>query len=238
MTKFKLVLVAMFAVAALMAQDVVYLYYNNGRVDEVAVSDFGSLSCTIPESTITGEAEITGGTKVRWVQLWENGPKWAKYDVGATKVGEFGGYYCLGGVIDQDPNAEYYDGDEDIQGGIHDTAKNLWGDNWQMPTKADYEALFANCDIVWKTKRSSEYGVAGLFFIGRGDYKYNSIFFPTAGIYYSEGGFYRVGSYGYYWSSTPDGSNYAYSLYFYIDYQNVYSISRNRGCSVRAVLKE
>lgn len=242
MKKFQLVLVAMFAATALMAQDYVYLYYNNGKVDEVAISDFDSLSFTKPESKTTGEAERKDGegtVKVKWVQLWENGPKWAEYNVGAksaTGTDSYGGYYCWGMTIDKDDSEEYYEGEEDIQGGSHDTAKNLWGSNWQMPTKEDFDNLLANCDVVWKTKTTSEYGVAGLLFTGKGDYSGNSVFFPAAGYYY-DGRVRNAGSYGYYWSSTPNGNNNAYRLYISSGNQSVLNYSREYGHSVRAVLK-
>lgn len=46
------------------------------------------------------------------------------------------------------------------------------------------------------------------------------------------------GSSGNYWSSTPDGSRYAYYLYFGSGYQYVDINGRSLGCSVRAVLAE
>lgn len=239
MKKFQLVLVAMFAATALMAQDYVYLYYNNGKVDEVAISDFDSLSFTKPESKTTGEAERKDGegtVKVKWVQLWENGPKWAEYNVGAKSVGEYGGYYCWGKTIDKDPNGDYYDGEENIQGGSHDTAKNLWGDNWQMATKEDFDALLANCDVQW-TDNYNNTGKAGGVYTGKGDYSGNSVFFPAAGYCY-DGEVIYAGSDGNYWSSTPDGSSFAYYLYFNSGYQGVDLSYRNRGRSVRAVLNE
>lgn len=240
MKKFQLVLVAMFAATALMAQDYVYLYYNNGKVDEVAISDFDSLSFTKPESKTTGEAERKDGegtVKVKWVQLWENGPKWAEYNVGAKSVGEYGGYYCWGKTIDKDPNGDYYDGEENIQGGSHDTAKNLWGDNWQMATKEDFDALLANCDVQWTTNYNGT-GKAGRVYTGKTEgYTENSVFFPAAGFYY-DGEVLYAGSYGYYWSSTPNGGSLAYSLGFYSSDQVVDDGSRYSGQSVRAVLNE
>ena len=44
------------------------------------------------------------------------------------------------------------------------------------------------------------------------------------------------GVYGYYWSSTPDGSDKAYYLHFASGYQDVRSVRRDYGYSVRAVL--
>ncbi len=45
--------------------------------------------------TTTGKAYATGpDCDVNWVQLWKNGPKFAEYNVGATSVTDYGGYYC------------------------------------------------------------------------------------------------------------------------------------------------
>ncbi|MCQ2336580.1 MAG: hypothetical protein MJ010_05320 [Paludibacteraceae bacterium] len=189
----------------------------------------------------TGEAETKDGTMVKWVQLWENGPKWAEYNVGATSVGEYGGYYCWGGTYENGEGItwmdDHYTGSEDIQGGSHDTAKNLWGDKWQMPTEADYRALIASCDVDWKSESERGHGVAGLLVKGKGDYSGNSVFFPAAGYYY-DGRVDNAGSGGSYWSSTPFGGNNAYYLLFDSNGQIMDSFNRHNGQSVRAVLAE
>ncbi|MCQ2154665.1 MAG: hypothetical protein MJY55_02470, partial [Bacteroidales bacterium] len=51
-------------------------------------------------TTGTAKATIDGSeVDVNWVQLWENGPKFAEYNVGAenNKEEDYGGYYCWGG---------------------------------------------------------------------------------------------------------------------------------------------
>lgn len=57
--------------------------------------------------------------------------------------------------------------------------------------------------------------MSGRLIKGRGAYASKSIFFPAAG-YGNGADLGRLGSYGYYWSSTPnsDGSSYAWSLGF------------------------
>lgn len=186
----------------------------------------------------TGVAEIIGGTKVKWVQLWADGPKWAEYNVGATSVGECGGYYCWGRTIDKDPTGDYYNKYENIQGTAFDTAKNLWGDNWQMPTYEDYCNLCFNCDMVWVTDYNGT-GMDGLLFTGTTEgYTNNSVFFQIAGGYI-DGEISHYGIIGLYWSSTPDdyGSEYAYSFVFNSQLPLVGGEPRKNGYSVRAVLK-
>ena len=189
-------------------------------------------------SATTGTAKATiGGSEVdvNWVQLWENGPKFAEYNVGVTdgKAESYGGYYCWGSSIDKDQSAAYKSGTDPLTG-TDDTATNLWGNNWRMPTKAELEALLTNCDVEWTTVG----GVNGRKFTGKvAPYTSNSVFLPAAGD--CSNGYVRdQGSYGYYWSSSPNGSGYAYGLGFTSGYQNVFNIYRNFGFSVRAVLAE
>ena len=112
-----------------------------------------------------------------------------------------------------------------------DTATKLWGSSWRMPTQAELQALKDNC--TWDTFSS------GYTITGKGDYKNNSIFLPAAGFFnYVTKQVRASGSDGDYWSSTENGSGYAYDLYFDSGDQSVGSSDRRCGCSVRAVLKE
>ena len=184
----------------------------------------------------TGTAKRTGDIDVKWVQLWENGPKFAEYNVGVTdgKAESYGGYYCWGGSIDQDPDGEYKSGTDALTGD-DDTAYNLWGSAWRMPRQEELEALCneSNCTITWETVN----GVNGRKFTGKGDYAPNSVFLPAAGYCYS-GSVYEQGGYGGYWSSSLDGSGDAFYLNFGSDSQNVSYDYGGCGYSVRAVLAE
>ena len=181
-----------------------------------------------------GTAKRTGNIDVTWVQLWENGPKFAEYNVGVTdgKAESYGGYYCWGRSIDKDSNAAYNEG-TNVLTGTDDTATNLWGSNWRMPTYEELEALLDNCDVEWTAVN----GVYGRKYTGKGYYASNSVFLPAAGNCY-EGSVSGHGDYGDYWSSTPNGSCVACILDFTSDDQDVSSDERDFGCSVRAVLAE
>lgn len=193
-----------------------------------------------PAPATTGSAAATGIDNVGWVQLWADGPKFAEFNVGVTdgNAESYGGYYCWGSSIDKGSDEIYKSGNYALSG-TDDTATNLWGSAWRMPTKAELQALVANCQVVSTTVN----GVNGCKFTGQGDYASNSVFLPAAG-------YFRFGSgveanWGSYWSSTPDG-DYAYtldfdpvSLDFNDEYQGVIGESSRRlGCSVRAVLAE
>ena len=102
-----------------------------------------------------------------------------------------------------------------------------WGGSWRTPTKDELSELSSNCSWTWTTLN----GINGCNVTGPNG---NSIFLPAAG-YRNGSSLYYVGSGGYYWSSTPYGSDYAYYLGFDSSGQNMYGYNRSRGQSVRLV---
>ena len=204
---------------------------NLGNIDSCIV--------VVPVTTGTAKAKLDGTNEVdvNWVQLWANGPKWATINVGvtsttATGAAAYGGYYDWGGTTSKS-TTDYYNGtDYDNDGNLptnYDTATKLWGSNWRMPTKDELTKLKDNC--TWSTFSS------GYTITGKGDYASNSIFLPAAGYFnYNNKIVYVAGSQGYYWSSTPSGSNIAWYLYFFSGSQSVSYHDRKAGYSVRAVL--
>ena len=184
---------------------------------------------------ITGTAKRKGDIDVNWVQLWKDGPRFAVYNVGVTdgKAESYGGHYCYGKAIDNDKDGTYYNGNSALVG-TDDTATNLWGSNWRMPTQTELQGLIGNCTVLWTTVN----GVNGCKFTGKAEpYSSNSVFLPAAGSCF-DGGVSGQGSHGRYWSSTPYDSSDAYSLYCLSVDQNVLSSHRLGGHSVRAVLAE
>lgn len=63
----------------------------------------------------------------------------------------------------------------------------------------------------------------------------NSITFPAAGHRYCDGDVGGVGTFGHYWSSTPNDSDYAWNLYFHLSAVDVNGYSRCYGFYVRLV---
>ena len=188
-----------------------------------------------------GIAQRNGGAKVKWVQLWEGGPKFAEYNVGAenNKAEDYGGYYCWGKTTDKDPLGAY-NADESALTGTDDTATNLWGSNWRMPTMKDFTNLKSNCTCTWKTNYNGT-DVNGLLCTGKGDYSSNSIFLPAAGVWSYRSGESGANIYqgesGNYWSSTSQsGVDYAFNLNFLSNEQGLSASGRYNGYSVRAVL--
>lgn len=93
-----------------------------------------------------------------------------------------------------------------------------------VPTKEQWQELRTFCVWTWQ---GDGYRVTG----NNG----NSIFLPAAGSRDCGGDVYGVGTYGYYWSSTPDDSDYAWYLDFYSSGVGMSYGYRCRGRSVRLV---
>ena len=179
-----------------------------------------------------GVAKRTGDIDVNWVQLWEDGPKFAEYNVGAANNNpwDYGGYYCWGGNVSKD--GTYYEYDRELTG-KYDTATNLWGDKWRMPSKDEIENLHIKCECTWIEQNN----VYGTLFTGKDAYSSNSLFLPAAGFYDTQ---YKEvtndGKNGDYWSSTPElKTEFAYYLLFTTKNQYDSSYSRYQCLSVRAV---
>lgn len=109
----------------------------------------------------TAKATIDGvATDINWIQLWDNGPKFAEYNVGVTdgKSESVGSYFTWS----------------------TDIAKVQWGNSWRMPTSDEFNALLTNCTYTNTTKNN----VSGLLFTGKDEYSFYSIFLPLASHYY------------------------------------------------------
>ena len=232
----------------------------NTNVIDFASSFGGALLLTNASFVVT-IAEDLGG-----VQLWEGGPYWAECNVGASKPEEYGYYFWWGDTVGytntesgwisvkdgtsisffsssgtaastygKDNSALQSAGYIDSTGNLvaaHDAATVHLGAPWRMPTDAEFSALINNCTTKWITTN----GVNGRLVTGKGDYANRSIFLPAAGYGYVSF-LYDPGSWGYYWSSTPnsDYSDNAWSLYFYSGDFGQYGNNRCLGRSVRPV---
>ena len=212
--------------------------YKAAEADEVVFAE---------ELETTGTEKRTGDIDVNWVQLWENGPKFAEYNIGATSATDYGGYYTWGGTYANGKGITWTDdhnkGDSNLSctgDNITDTATNLWGENWRMPTEEEFSNLLAKCDVKWidgSTEKYNNTTVTGLLCTGKGAYSSNSVFLPAAG-YNFGGDVSGQGDCGVYWSSTPKDSDIAYDLYFDSGKKCAGNYYHNSGYSVRAVLAE
>lgn len=129
---------------------------------------------------------------------------WATSNVGASSPSDYGDYYAWG---ETKTKSRYTGGNSktynvvmpDISGEPkYDAATANWGEGWRMPTDEELEELIDKCDWQWTTQGGHNgYKVTGP--------NGNSIFLPAAGWRYRTS-LNLAGVYGYYWSSTPNGS--------------------------------
>ena len=230
----------------------------NTHVIDFASSFGGALLLTNASFEVTITAEDLGG-----VQLWANGPYWAECNVGATTPEEYGYYFWWGDTVgytntgsawisvkdgtsisfnDSGAAASTYGMDNsalqsagyiDSTGNLvaaHDAATAHLGVPWRMPTDAEFSALLDNCTTTWTTQN----GVYGRLVTGKGAYADKSIFLPAAG-YGLDSRLGGLGSYGYYWSSTPDSGRSLYAWYLYFGSGNVGRYSGGNRCHGRSV---
>ncbi len=181
--------------------------------------------------------------------------KWASCNVGATAPEDYGNYYAWGEVLPKDNyswttyahangtantltkycnNATLgNDGFTDnltILEPEDDAATANWGEEWRMPTEAEWRELRENCTWTW----TAQNGVNGYMVTGKTNG--NTIFLPAAGYRYdeilSDGG-----SYGNYWalSLLEKYSGHAWGIGFYSGLADMGSYGRCYGQSVRPV---
>ena len=159
-----------------------------------------------------------------------SGTKWATMNVGATSETDYGNYYQYGKGAAQyaaTSGDSDYSGTEDPLDSSVDTAVQVWGGSWHMPTRAQMQELTANTTYQWTTINGVN---GGKFTATNGNY----VFFPAAG-YWNDGSQYGVGNNGSYWGSSPNGSK-AYSLNFSNGFKDVSNDNRKYGYSVRPVV--
>ena len=162
-----------------------------------------------------------------------SGLKWATMNVGAESPEDYGNYYAWGEIETKDTyssstSVTYGVDMDDISGNAeYDAATANWGNSWRMPTSTEMKELVNDCTWTWSTMN----GVNGFYVTGSND---NYIFLPAAG-YLNGSSLSLGGSHCYYWSSTPNGTSYAYFLYSSSSYQTVSYLYRNHGRSVRPV---
>ena len=224
-----------------------------------AKADVGAVK--IDDVALTVDAEIGYGG----VQLWENGPYWAKCNVGATKPEECGYYFWWGDTVGYKRNASN-DGWVSVK---DDTGFSFSSGNCPTYNKsisqlqsavyidstgnlvAAHDAATVHLGAPWRMPTDAEFsalinncdtewttrnGVSGRLVKGRGAYASKSIFLPAAG--YGGGPYlYDLGSDGGYWSSSPSsGSSYdAWYLNVGSGGFDGYNRSRRSGRSVRPV---
>ncbi len=170
---------------------------------------------------------------------------WAGWNIGANAPEEYGNHFAWGEVASKDEKYtsytyKYVDGSDyknigsDICGTRYDVAHVLWGGDWRMPDKSEFQELLNECTWTWITCN----GVDGYKVTGPNG---KSIFLPAAGCLSNRES--HKDGFGCYWSGTiydngyryNDNDDCAYFLSFHIDGQMVLKKDRSIGHTVRPV---
>lgn len=184
----------------------------------------------LQEDTLYGKVNNNGH---EYVDLGlPSGTLWAKCNVGADAETGYGNYYMYGkGARQYNSSDSPYTGNEDPLDSSVDTAAQVWGGSWRMPTQAQMRELTANTTYRWVTNYKGSGINGGTFTATNGAV----LFIPAAGRW-SNGSQNDVGRGGNYWGSSPDGSNGACHLGFSKDGRGVNNVYRKSGYSVRGVI--
>jgi len=164
-----------------------------------------------------------------------SGTIWASCNVGAQTPWEYGDYFAWGEVTtkeEYDEDTYTYRDSPSTLDASHDAATVNMGSGWRMPTKAECQELFDNCEWEWTSDYNGK-GVSG-YIVWDTYFHKAHIFLPAAGSRY-DSDLYYAGSYGYYWSSSVRGSDYAWELRFYSGGRGMNFNGRHCGLTVRAV---
>ena len=188
-------------------------------------------------------AKLTGLTNNgNFVSLgYAGGPLWATGNLSQTaktivdplKAGE---YFRYGKTTPYSASESDYTGTEHPLSTSADVAYSV-NSSWRIPTYGQFHALVNgwNTTTVWQADWTSIGSTKGGRLITS---KVNgiSLFFAAAGFNSGSGGYlFNAGNNGYYWSSTPYDSDYAYYMYFGSGNIDTNFISREFGYSVRPV---
>ena len=203
-----------------------------------------------------------------------SGLLWATCNVGAEIPEKFGDYFAWGETQSKEyygwstyqhcngsstslikycsnPSYGYYGFTDNLTTLLpeDDAATANWGIDWRMPTREEWEELYANTTVTWITQN----GVTGCLFIASNG---NSLFLPDAGFYgnYENGGglgnsksvflpdagnscYRSYGDGNMYWSSSLESANYPHYAYWFEPLIGSYTDNGNRpyGLPVRAV---
>lgn len=175
-----------------------YVYYNDDHTaTEKSKAGSGTLAYTSGTNVKLISVDFNSGTITtrEAVQLWADGPYFAKMNLGATSETEGGNTYKFS------------------ETGASDNAATTWNPNWRTPSKDQMDELLKAATSAGSTMVECEYtqegSTYGFKFKGiTTGYTDNSVFFPA------QDGNSRYG-YEFYWSATANGSN---AWYMYLDY--------------------
>lgn len=178
------------AVLGMQAQErIMRIQFPDGTSQTIKVNDMSKITFE------TLDSPYDPGTQDKLVDLGLS-VKWAAWNVGALEPAEYGDFYAYGEwepktdySVDTymwiNPDYEegqfyeyweqYYKLGKTITGTNYDVAHIKWGDQWRIPTRAEWNELINNCAWSWVAIGET----AGC--LAKSRINGNAIFFPAAG---------------------------------------------------------
>lgn len=170
-----------------------------------------------------------------WVDLG-TGVKWATCNVGAAFPGDYGSHFAWGETETKtDYSWESYrfrssgnsphsvrfskyntldeKGTSDLKtrlDKVDDAAHAAWGGDWRTPTREEFEALLATCEVSWTSRNGHD----GCLFTSRSTG--GQVFLPASG-YCMADSLSHVGIYGHYWTSSLNEQRPEIAWYLFLD---------------------
>jgi len=160
---------------------------------------------------------------------------WANVDIGAASADSHGDFYRWGATKPfLGDNKNYYTGNKDITPlSGHDTATELWGSKFRMPTLTEFRELINHCDVEI-VKDKYDVVIGRRFTSTVAGYEDRSIFLPTSGVYQHNSSYrYGVNTENSHWTSTNYDDDEAYRVFLGSD--NGANANKNYGFPVRPV---
>ena len=203
-------------------------YESSAEIFNIEHNKHLLLSLILEENTDKGD--LNGH---EWVDLGLN-VRWAACNIGASKASDYGDYYACGETFTKSSYGKIKTNEMtmiDISGDSrYDVATVEWGEEWRMPTKAEFEELLGKCK--WEWINLDEF--CGYKVLGPNG---NNIFLPAGGVY--DGDSLRFANInGVYSSSTPAENDFYnnYCLMIGNDFHSLEMSSRHFGLLVRPVV--
>ena len=217
----------------------------------------------IPMKDEEDPPDVGPGVDAEVVQLWENGPYWAKNNLGAEKESGLGAFFMWGetsgytrcgaywvdadGVSSANPFGDSIGKDKNLatlkeegivdEDGVlakkYDAANAAMGGDWRLPTKEEIKAIATYCTVTETVVN----GVKGVEVRGTGAYAENAIFIPCNGYgEASNGALANGGVQTYYLTSTPvDDTGKFSSMFVTVSKLGTMNVSRSNGYQIRPV---
>ena len=136
-------------------------YHFGAALGEMGVAErnFGRAIRPVADNNAMINIPSQGETQGhKWVDLGlPSGNKWATCDIGAATSEHIGDYFAWAEITTIfDKKAPKNKARDKWMSGIggsakYDAATALWGENWKIPTKADFQELIDNCTWEWTT---------------------------------------------------------------------------------------